>query len=136
LPRLRQLCDASKALLVVDEIWTAWRAGARFRSIDRGVIPDVLCLGKALGGGVPISACIGRARVMEAWGAHGGTTIHTATHFGSPIGCVAALAVLDALDARGPLGDASAWCDVLRARIEGRGVREVRGAGLMVGVHV
>ncbi len=136
LPRLRRLCDASHALLVVDEIWTAWRAGPRFRSIARGVLPDVLCLGKALGGGMPISACIGRARVMEAWGAHGGTTIHTATHFGNPIGCVAALAVLDALEGMVATGTASEWSDVLRDRTLGRGVREVRGEGRMIGVHV
>ncbi len=105
-----------------------------------GTVADIVCIGKGLGGGVPISACIGSERAMQAWGAHGGSTIHTATHFGSPVACAAALAVLDALE-DGTLpkraGDVGArWMETLRSHTLGLGVREVRGKGLMVGIEL
>ncbi|HEX7666891.1 MAG TPA: aminotransferase class III-fold pyridoxal phosphate-dependent enzyme, partial [Polyangiaceae bacterium] len=95
---LRALCDAEGWLLVADEIFCgSGRAGALAITLEEGVVPDVLCLGKGLGAGWPVSAMIGRGNVMDAWGAHHGTAIHTATHFGSPAGCAAALTVLEAL---------------------------------------
>jgi len=138
---LRAACDEAGALLVCDEIWTGLgRSGAWLASVDQGVLPDVVCLGKGLGGGLPVSACVGSARSMAAWGAHGGATIHTATHFGAPPGCAAALATLEVLERerlpeRARTAGAS-WMNRLRERTTGRGVREVRGAGLMVGVEL
>jgi 4-aminobutyrate aminotransferase/(S)-3-amino-2-methylpropionate transaminase len=140
---LRQACDEHKALLIVDEIWTGLgRCGAWFDSVDQGVLPDVVCIGKALGGGFPISACMGRGRVMEAWGVQGGATLHTATHFGAPLGCAVALAVLRAIDEQGLVARARQlglqWTLALRERLDGSrcGVREVRGRGLMVGIEL
>ncbi|MEO8878081.1 MAG: aminotransferase class III-fold pyridoxal phosphate-dependent enzyme, partial [Polyangiaceae bacterium] len=99
LKALRALCDETGWLLVVDEIFTgSGRGGALSLALKELILPDILCLGKGLGAGVPISAMIGRAHVMENWGAHHGTAIHTATHFGSPGACAAALAVLDAFE--------------------------------------
>ena len=139
LPWLAERCLANGALLVCDEIWTGLgRSGAWLASTRAGVTPDLVCLGKGLGGGWPISACIGRARVMESWGAHGGTTIHTSTHFGAPPACAAALATLEALaddrlDARAE--DVGArWQERLHVASAGRGVATVRGRGLMVGI--
>ena len=139
LPLLRKACDAAGALLVCDEIWTGLgRSGAWLASVDAGVVPDLVCLGKGLGAGLPISACIGVPGAMEAWGAHGGTTIHTATHFGAPLACAAAVATLTALEERSLPERARAvgerWKATLAERTAGRGVVEVRGRGLMVGV--
>jgi 4-aminobutyrate aminotransferase / (S)-3-amino-2-methylpropionate transaminase / 5-aminovalerate transaminase len=140
LAALRAACDRTGALLVSDEIWTGLgRSGAWLASVAAGVLPDLICLGKGLGGGLPISACIGSARAMAPWGAHGGTTIHTATHFGSPIHCAAALATLaalarDDLPARA-LRVGERWMGRLRAVAAGPGgLREVRGRGLMIGI--
>jgi 4-aminobutyrate aminotransferase/(S)-3-amino-2-methylpropionate transaminase len=89
---------------------------------------------------MPISACIGRARVMTAWGAHGGSAIHTATHFGAPVACAAAIATLDALTAEKldqrarEVGDR--WMEMLEERTRDHGVVAVRGRGLMVGVEL
>jgi 4-aminobutyrate aminotransferase-like enzyme len=141
LASLRAACDHAGALLVCDEIWTGLgRSGAWLASVDAGVAPDVVCLGKGLGGGLPISACVGSERAMAAWGAHGGATIHTATHFGAPLACAAALATLVALE-EGQLPararDAGArWMARLAERSAGHGVVEVRGRGLMIGVAV
>lgn len=139
LPSLRQACDEAGALLVCDEIWTGLgRSGAWLASVDAGVVPDVVCLGKGLGGGLPISACVGSERAMQAWGAYGGTTIHTATHFGAPLACAAALASLDALEQERLPERARAvgerWMRRLAERTQGRGVTQVRGRGLMIGV--
>jgi 4-aminobutyrate aminotransferase/(S)-3-amino-2-methylpropionate transaminase len=96
---IRALCDDVGWLLVVDEIFTGCgRGGALSLTLKELTLPDILCLGKGLGAGVPISAMIGRAHVMQSWGAHHGTAIHTATHFGSPVACAAALSVLNAFE--------------------------------------
>jgi 4-aminobutyrate aminotransferase/(S)-3-amino-2-methylpropionate transaminase len=75
---------------------------------------------------------------MAAWGAHGGATIHTATHFGAPLACAAASAVLEELRARSLPERAAAvgsrWMQRLRERTAGRGVSAVTGRGLMIGV--
>jgi 4-aminobutyrate aminotransferase-like enzyme len=140
-PALREACDGAGTLLIADEIWTGLgRSGAIMASVAAGVLPDLVCLGKGLGGGVPISACIGRAKAMEAWGAHGGGAIHTATHFGAPLACVAAMATLDAIAAEKLDGRArevgDRWVQVLQERTRDRGVVSVRGRGLMVGVEL
>lgn len=134
LPQLRELCDRAGSLLIADEIWTGLgRTGAWLAS--SAVVPDVVCVGKALGGGLPISACIGRGIVMDAWGKHGGSTIHTATHFGWPLACATALATLrvierDELAARA-VGVGARWLE----RLAGSGFR-ARGRGMMVGIEL
>lgn len=138
LPRLRELCDDHGALLIADEIWTGLgRTGAMLATRAAGVLADVVCLGKALGGGLPISACIGRAKVMEAWGAHGGTAIHTATHFGAPLACATALAVLRVLAEQSLPERAARVGEALSLRLRervGERVRGVHGRGLMIGI--
>jgi 4-aminobutyrate aminotransferase-like enzyme len=94
LPMLRSVCDAHGALLILDEIYTGFgRTGAWFACEHAGVAPDIICLGKALTGGFPLSACVGRADVMDsAWPATTGEAIHTSTFLGHPVGCAMALA--------------------------------------------
>jgi 4-aminobutyrate aminotransferase-like enzyme len=62
------------------------------------VVPDILCIGKAIAGGVPFSAAVGRPAVMDAWPRSEGEALHTATFLGNPLACAAALAVLDAFE--------------------------------------
>jgi 4-aminobutyrate aminotransferase-like enzyme len=97
LPLLRRLCDEHKALLVLDEIYTGFgRTGKWFACEHSGVVPDIICLGKALTGGFPLSACVGRAEVMDAaWPASRGEAIHTSTFLGNPVGCAMALTQID-----------------------------------------
>ena len=104
----------------------------------RPVTPDVLCRGRGLGGGLPISACIGRKDVRDAWGGHGGTRIHTGTHFGSPPACAAALATIETLQSENLPAQAKAKGDAWRAELSAAcGPHAVvRGAGMMVGVKL
>ena len=96
---LRRLCDEHGALLILDEIYTGFgRTGKWFACEHSGVTPDVLCLGKALTGGFPLSACVGRADVMDrAWPPSQGEAIHTSTFLGHPVGCAMALAQIGEL---------------------------------------
>ena len=91
---LRKLCDEYGALLILDEIYTGFgRTGKWFACEHSGVIPDLICLGKALTGGFPLSACVGRADLMDAaWPPSTGEAIHTSTFLGHPVGCAMALA--------------------------------------------
>jgi 4-aminobutyrate aminotransferase-like enzyme len=94
LPLLRKLCDEHGALLILDEIYTGFgRSGKWFACEHSGVTPDLICLGKALTGGFPLSACVGRADIMDAaWPASTGEALHTSTFLGHPVGCAMALA--------------------------------------------
>src|ERR1017187_5490245 len=97
LPLLRRLCDEHHALLIVDEIYTGFgRTGKWFACEHSRTVPDVICLGKALTGGFPLSACVGRASLMDAaWPASTGEAIHTSTFLGHPVGCAMALAQIE-----------------------------------------
>ena len=78
LQRLREICDDRGWLLVADEIYTGFgRTGRMFACEHDGVVPDLLCVGKGLSSGMPISACLGRAEVMAAWPASRGEARHT-----------------------------------------------------------
>ena len=94
LPLLRKLCDEHDALLILDEIYTGFgRTGKWFACEHSDVTPDLICLGKALTGGFPLSACVGRADLMDAaWPNSTGEAIHTSTFLGHPVGCAMALA--------------------------------------------
>jgi predicted acetylornithine/succinylornithine family transaminase len=128
----REACDERGALLVLDEIQTGiGRTGSLWAFQQTPVRPDVMTTAKALGGGVPIGACVtgpAAAEVLEP-GDHG------STFAGGPVATAAALAVLETIDdpalLRGVRELGRELCDALAAL---EGVREVRGRGLMVGV--
>jgi 4-aminobutyrate aminotransferase-like enzyme len=94
LPLLRRICDEHEMLLIVDEVYTGFgRTGKWFACEHYGAAPDLVCVGKALTGGFPLSACIGRADLMDtAWPPSSGEAIHTSTFLGHPVGCAMALA--------------------------------------------
>jgi 4-aminobutyrate aminotransferase/(S)-3-amino-2-methylpropionate transaminase len=142
LPELHALCRQHGTLLVVDEIMTGFaRTGRMFGFEHDGVLPDLLCLGKALGGGMPVSACVGSAEVMAAW-ANGaaGPALHTGTFFGHPVSAAAALATLEVLESEQLCERARALgvqlLDALAPLAERPDVKAVRGRGLLVGIEL
>ncbi|MCB9726954.1 MAG: aminotransferase class III-fold pyridoxal phosphate-dependent enzyme [Deltaproteobacteria bacterium] len=129
---LRTLADRYGLVLVFDEIYSGLGRTGRWWACDHaGVVPDVLCVGKALGGGMPVSAAIARPDVMSAWGRSAGEAIHTGTFLGHPVAAAAALATLDALVAMDAPVRAREFEAVVRARLGSR----VRGRGAMLGVE-
>ena len=139
---LREIADASGALLIADEVYTGLGRTGRWLGCDwDGVLPDVVALGKALGAGFPISACIGRPAIMERWGASQGEALHTSTQLGNPMGCAAGLAALAVLERDGLVERAdrvgSKWLETLRRELASSDrVVEVRGRGLMLGIEL
>lgn len=135
LQAVRQLCDRHRSLMVLDEVQTGiGRTGRMFAYEHEGVQPDVLCLAKALGGGVPVGAVL----MIEAVAELLKPGLHGTTFGGNQLACAAANAVLDVVAEPGFL-----------ARVAGQGVRlqaglrrvfpdaiEVRGRGLLVGVQL
>ena len=137
---LRQVCDEHKILLIADEILTGFnRTGALFACEHSGVVPDIICVGKALSGGFPLSACVGRADIMDAWPASSGEALHTSTFLGNPLGCAMALASMkihaDPQTARTVRERGEKLKTALRA-IHSPHIGDVRGAGLMLGVEL
>jgi 4-aminobutyrate aminotransferase-like enzyme len=138
---LRALCDRRGWLLIVDEIYTGLgRTGAVFACDHEGVVPDLLCVGKGLASGMPISACMGLERVFEAWPRSQGEALHTQTFLAHPASCAAALASLE-VARRWRLPERAARLgqtviERLRSRLRDvASVREVRGRGLMIGIE-
>jgi len=102
---LRKLCSDRGVLLICDEILTGFhRTGPMFASEAEGIRPDLILLGKALAGGMPIGACVGTKTVMDSFGASTGEAIHTETFLGHPATMATALATLDAFE-RAPMQD-------------------------------
>lgn len=141
LAALRALCDAEGWLLIADEVYTGiGRTGRWFACEHEGVIPDLLCAGKGLASGMPISACLGRLEVMEAWPVSRGEALHTQTFLGHPPGCAAALAVIATIEEE-KLVERAAETGAralghLRRRLAGApGVADVRGLGLLLAVE-
>jgi 4-aminobutyrate aminotransferase-like enzyme len=140
LSAVRTLCDERGILLVLDEIYTGFgRTGTMFACDREGVVPDLLCVGKALGGGVPISATIGTARVMDAWPVSTGEALHTSTFLGNPLTCAAALANLDQIAQLDLVARVRAREPRLAAQLRELTrhaiVRDVRGRGFLWGVE-
>jgi 4-aminobutyrate aminotransferase/(S)-3-amino-2-methylpropionate transaminase len=141
LRELRELCDGEGWLLVADEVYTGFgRTGRWFACEHEGVVPDLLCVGKGLAAGMPLSACVGRAEVMDRWPPSRGESLHTQTFLGHPPGCAAALASLAVLEEeklveRAAETGARALAH-LRARLAGApGILDVRGRGLLLGIE-
>jgi 4-aminobutyrate aminotransferase-like enzyme len=144
LKALKSVCETAGAALILDEIFTGWgRTGKMFACLDEDVEPDIICVGKAMGGGMPISACIAEESLMrQAWGDGSvGEARHTYTFIGHPLSCAAACAALDAIvEENLP----QRVCSIGKTLIEKlrklagkhpETIVDVRGRGLMIGIE-
>lgn len=141
LPKVRALCDKYGALLILDEVQTGMgRTGKMFCCEHYGVAPDILCLAKALGGGiVPAGAVIASEKVFKNFFPN--PFIHTTTFGGNPLACAAAIATIDILiEEKLPERAAKMGAYMLQGlRDAAKGhedkVMEIRGKGLMIGIE-
>jgi 4-aminobutyrate aminotransferase-like enzyme len=141
LRELRSWCDEHGVVLVFDEIYTGLnRTGKLFGCDWSPAVPDLICLGKSLSGGFPISACVGRASIMDAWPETHGEALHTSTFLGNPLGCAMAITSLETH--ADPATTRQAWDrgeDMGAAFRELSGesfVAEWRGVGLMQAIEL
>jgi 4-aminobutyrate aminotransferase-like enzyme len=143
LAALREVCDREGWLLIADEIYTGFgRTGRTWACDHEAVVPDLLCVGKGLASGMPLSACMGRRTLMDdAWPKSLGEALHTQTFLGHPLGCAAALASIAVLEDE-KLADRAAATGAVALEQLGAGlsgakaVADVRGRGLMLGVEL
>ena len=137
LPRLRRLCDEHGILLVVDEVQSGcFRTGRFLAATHASVTPDIVCLGKAIGGGIPFGVTVASSEIMD-WPPGS----HASTFGGNNLACAAALAVMD-LMRDGGFGDrVMARGEYLVKRLRELAewhtiIGDVRGLGLMVGMEL
>ncbi len=130
----RKLCDEAGALLVLDEVQTGiGRTGRWFAFEDAGVRPDVICLAKALAGGLPIGVCLATPEVAASFRPGD----HASTFGGGPVQCAAALAVLEVVEEEGLLERAIIAGEAFRTGLEKifGSAAIVRGRGLLIGAE-
>ncbi len=139
LAALADVCRRRGVVLAVDEIFTGFgRCGAWFVCREAGVEPDLLCCGKALGGGLPIAVVLGQKEVLDVWRTDGEAR-HAATFAAHPLSCAAALASLDVLVSEGlpersrTLG--ARFAQTLAPLARSPAVVDVRCRGLLAGIE-
>ena len=133
---LRELCDRHRLSLICDEVWSApARTGKWFAYQHYGITPDIMTLGKACGGGVPLAACVARTGLDDVLcpGTHGSTL------GGNPVCAAAGAAVFETIERENLLQAATDKGAAIESAIADAGsprVKNIRGKGLMIGVEL
>jgi [amino-group carrier protein]-gamma-(L-lysyl/L-ornithyl)-L-glutamate aminotransferase len=132
--QVRQLCDQKGILLILDEVQTGFgRTGRMFGFEHFGIEPDLLCLAKAMAGGVPIGAVVCSQKIQVPKGKHG------STFGGNPLACAAAIAAIDYMQENRlhiQAEEKGRYLIEKLQQIDSPIIRDVRGMGLMVGIEL
>ena len=136
LQAVRKRCDDVGALLIFDEIQTGfYRTGSLFAFQGYGVEPDIMCLAKAMGGGMPMGAFVSSSEIFESF-KHDPPLNHVTTFGGHPVSCAAAYATLSEL-LSDDYGDKAIKIEhIVRKELTADGIKEVRGIGAMLGMEL
>jgi 4-aminobutyrate aminotransferase len=135
---LRAICHEHGILLVADEVQTGFgRTGRMWAFEHAGIVPDVVCVAKAIANGLPLSAIVSSHELQERWG----RGAHGSTFGGNPVACAAGLAVLRTIREQGLVMNASVrgaelTAGLRRIMAEDDRIGDVRGPGLMVGAEL
>jgi 4-aminobutyrate aminotransferase/(S)-3-amino-2-methylpropionate transaminase len=136
---LRRWCNENRALLAFDEVQAGFGRTGKFWGFEHyGVIPDLICCGKAISSSLPLSAVLGPSEIMDIYAP--GTM--TSTHTGNPVCCAAALANIDIIEAEGLVENSRKVGEVLQAGLMSLKDRypdvigAVHGKGLVAGLHM
>lgn len=131
---LRQRCNETGALLILDEIQCGMgRTGKLFAFEHYGIVPDVLTIGKAFGGGLPIGAFIADKKIMKVL-THDPPLGHITTFGGNPVCCASALAVLQVMEEENILADVERKGKLFEELLRHKDIREIRRIGLMFAI--
>jgi len=134
---LREICDEHGILLVADEVQAGFgRTGKMWSFEHAGIVPDVVCMAKAIANGLPLSAIASSRALQERWG----RSAHGTTYGGNPVACAAGIAVLETIRAEGLVENSAARGAELMAGLRAIAaddvrIGDVRGLGLMIGVE-
>lgn len=137
LRELREFCDTHGILLMLDEVQSGYaRTGRMWAFEHAGIVPDVVCIAKAIANGLPLSAIATRRELQERWG----RGAHGSTYGGNPVACAAGIAVLETIRDERLIEHVAARGEQLRAGLarfaaEDDRIGDVRGPGLMIGVE-
>lgn len=135
---VRRLTAEKDVLLIMDEVQTGFgRCGTFWAYEQYGIVPDIVTLAKSLGGGLPMGVFLAKPEIAQALGAGG----HGSTFGGNPLASAAALAAIHTLDEENLIANAAEMGDYFRRGLaalkrEKKPIKEVRGMGLMLGVHL
>jgi 4-aminobutyrate aminotransferase len=138
LVQLRALCDEHGILLIADEIQSGLGRTGRMWSFEHaGIVPDVICIAKALANGLPLGAVVSRRELQERWG----VGAHGTTFGGNPVSCAAGVAVLETISGLGLVDNAKArglqlMSGLCRLMASDDRIGDVRGRGLMAGFEL
>jgi len=136
LPELRRICDQHGILLIVDEVQSGMGRTGRMWAVEHfGVVPDIICMAKAIGGGLPLGVTLARADLMT-WG----PGAHASTFGGNPVAIAAALKTIELLES-GVMAHGAEIGKYIMTRLAGiksrhECIAEVRGLGLMLGIEI
>jgi 4-aminobutyrate aminotransferase len=134
---LRALCDEHGILLIADEVQSGYgRTGKMWAFEHSGIVPDVVCVAKAIANGLPLSAIVSSRALQERWG----RGAHGSTYGGNPVACAAGLAVLETIHDEGLVENAVVRGAELvsglgKIAAEDDRIGDIRGLGLMIGVE-
>jgi 4-aminobutyrate aminotransferase len=137
LRELRALCDEHGILLIADEVQSGYgRTGEMWAFEHAGIVPDVVCVAKAIANGLPLSAIVTRRELQEQWG----RGAHGTTYGGNPVACAAGIAVLETIRDEDLVTNARARGAELSGglrelMVDHPAIGDVRGPGLMIGVE-
>ena len=135
---LRAFCDEHGILLIADEVQTGYgRTGRMWGFEHAGIVPDVVCIAKAIANGLPLSALATSRALQERWG----KGAHGSTYGGNPVACAAGIAVLESIQGDGLVENAARRGAELTTGLrsmmaEDERIGDVRGPGLMIGVEL
>ncbi len=135
---LRSICDEHGILLILDEVQSGYgRTGKMWGFEHAGIVPDVVCMAKAMANGLPLSAIASSRALQERWG----KSAHGTTFGGNPVCCAAGLAVLETIRSQGLVENAAVrgaelTAGLRRIAADDPRIGDVRGPGLMIGVEL
>jgi len=136
LASLRKKCNEHNALLIFDEIQSGFgRTGKLFAFEHYGVTPDILCMAKAMGGGMPIGGFVSSKQIFQTF-KYDPPLNHVTTFGGHPVSCAAAHANLKELLEGNFFNRAQEIETIMKSGLKGKGIKEVRGMGAMLGLEL
>lgn len=136
LASLRKKCNEHNALLIFDEIQSGFgRTGKLFAFEHYGVTPDILCMAKAMGGGMPIGGFVSSKQIFQTF-KYDPPLNHVTTFGGHPVSCAAAHANLKELLEGNYFNRAQEIETIMKSGLKGKGIKEVRGMGAMLGLEL